>query len=65
MNVVKEKTTIKEQAQAELSEELVKELRDKLKKKLKESYLAKQVVSNLDREIQDLELEISHKLEGI
>lgn len=64
MEVVKEKS-ISQIAREELATELVKEQTEKLKKKMKESYLAKQVVANLEREIQDLELEIKHKLEGI
>jgi ATP-dependent Lon protease len=57
--------TIKEMAREELEKELVGEQKEKLKRKLKEKYLAEQVVKNLNREIEDLELEISHKLEGI
>lgn len=61
---VKQKS-IKDMAREELECELVGEQKEKLKRKLKEQYLAKQVVSNLDREIADLELEIDHKLQGL
>lgn len=57
--------SIKDMAREELEKELVGEQKDKLKRKLKEQYLAKQVVANLDREIEDLELEINHKLQGL
>lgn len=57
--------SIKDMAREELEKELVGEQKDKLKRKMKELYLAKQVVSNLEREIEDLELEIEHKLQGI
>lgn len=57
--------SIKDMAREELEAELVGEQKEKLKKKLKEKYLAEQVVKNLAREIEDLELEINHKLEGL
>lgn len=57
--------SIKDMAREELEKELVGEQKDKLKRKMKEQYLARQVVANLEREIADLELEISHKLQGI
>lgn len=54
------KMSIKEQARHELAEEQRKNAKDKLKKKLRQLRDAKQVVANIEREIDELELEIEH-----
>jgi hypothetical protein len=51
--------TIKEQAKQEFEEERSKEAKEKIKKKLRELAAAKKVVTNIEREIEDLEDELS------
>lgn len=57
--------TIVELAKDELKADLVKEAKEKLKSKMKSLHAAKQVVANLERELADLENEISDKMDAI
>lgn len=50
---------LKEKALAEVREELEEEAKDKLKEKIREIQKAKRIVHNLEREIEDLELELT------
>lgn len=50
---------LKERAMEELREELEEAAKDKLKEKLREIGKAKKIVRNLEREIADLELELT------
>lgn len=56
-----EVASAKQLAEKELKEERVKEATAKIKSKLKEIEKAKQIVKNLERELEDLELEISQE----
>ena len=51
-----------QQAEAEVQEELTKEAKEKLKRKLREQAQAKQVLQNIDREIEEIKLELKHDL---
>lgn len=59
------KTSIKDQAKAELVEEKTQEFRDKLKGKLKEEQAAKVVLANIKREIDFLEKKIEQEINDI
>lgn len=59
------KTSIKDQAKAELVEEKTQEIRDKLKGKLKEEQAAKVVLANIKREIDFLEKKIEQEINDI
>lgn len=59
------KKTIAEQAKDEMKEELLADGKNRLKAKMCSLYNAKQVVSNLERELADLELEISDKINAL
>lgn len=59
------KKSIREQAQDELIEERTKQYVKEMKQKLKEIEGAKVVVSNLEREIKDLELKIQQETDAI
>lgn len=59
MNVIKtQQKGIKEQAAEELRDEIVKAAKDRMKTKLRDLHKARQVVANLEREVEDLEAEI-------
>lgn len=64
MGPLKDKT-IFEQAKDELKEELMKDAKEKLKSKMKQLHSAELVVANVKRELADLELEISDKINAI
>jgi hypothetical protein len=49
----------KEEAQKEISEEQMKDAKNKYKKKLREISAARKIVANLERELEDLEIELS------
>lgn len=59
------KKTIAEQAKDEMKEELLADSKNRLKAKMRSLYNAKQVVTNLERELADLELEISDKINAL
>lgn len=57
--------TIIEQAKQELKEELMKDAKERLKIKMKQLHSAELIVSNIRRELADLELEISDKIDAL
>lgn len=64
MEIVKDTDTVKtlhEQAEKEVAEEKAKAAKEKIKVKLKDLDKAKLVVRNIERELEDLMIEISSK----
>lgn len=59
MEIVKQIKSVKEQAEQELLEENQKVAKEKLKSKMRELDKAKLVVRNIERELEDLMVELS------
>lgn len=59
MELVKETKDLRQQAEKEVAEEKAKAAKEKIKAKLKDLDKAKLVVRNIERELEDLMVEIS------
>ncbi|KKN37416.1 hypothetical protein LCGC14_0763640 [marine sediment metagenome] len=56
------KQNVFQEAEAEVAKELTDKFKRSLKQKLHEKAKAQQLLKNIDREIKELKLEISHEL---
>jgi hypothetical protein len=57
--------SVAEMAREELKAELMKESKEKLKSKMRELHRAQQMLDNIKRELQDLEEQLTDKIDAI
>jgi len=65
MEVVKKGLSVKEQAKQEVMADINKDAVKKYKAKLKELNTAKQIVKNIERELEDLEEKIEQEISDV